>query len=180
MANLLPILPMPVKSGDTPPLMLEFSVNPETSPMLVSMTRHMAWVSPSKPSVRAAVMRTTPDHLFWLVVQSVISMNRTAKWGSYQPLSPNGIRQSAEYLKSYGLTNFELLIGPNTRIPRLTDPLYTSIPQIEAGWLPQGFAVMVPVDRNYVGFCMQQTGTDRMLAVVHNACRGICVLQFNV
>lgn len=172
-AELLTLLPMPRAKGTLkPPLMLEFAVNPETAPVLVTTSRSLVWVTPKTAQVRAATQVISPVDLFGMVVDTVASTGRKAQWGNTHPITAKGVQDAVAYVQSYGFTELEILCSVNWRLAQ-----ETGLPCTVVSWLPEHTFVVLPVDRSYVGFAMQDTATGLMLAVVHNACRGIAVIE---
>lgn len=167
------------------PLMMEFSVNPETGPFLVSSTRATMWITPRVPKVRAAFRLVDLGAFFAEVVSEVARVGEEAKWGNVHPFTPEGLVQAIGHLRSYDLDELEVLINPDTPwagmapVESETDgEVHRTIlgfPLVEADWVPCGTVVVVPQDKDYVGF-MYLFG-ERGVAVVHNASRGIAVCR---
>jgi len=166
------------------PLMVEFGVNPETAPFLVTSTRATMWITPRTPTVRAAV-RSIPDTgtLFREMVNEIAETGRGAQWGNTPPLTAEGLLAGLAYLHSYDLADVELLAHADTVWPEGARMLQDEAGNRTVGgcpvqvcpWLEPGTVVMLPVDRAYVGFVLL-LGEERGLAVVHNASRGVVVL----
>lgn len=166
------------------PLMMEFPVNPELAPFLVSSSKATLWVRAYSGKVRAAV-RMVDDlpGYFWEIVQAVIKESRAENWGNVQPLSRAGLLDAIEHVKSYGLDDLELLANPETDWGSI-DPTWAvaegdipmalmGLPLQTAPWVETNTVLVVPKDRAFVGFVMLFAG--RIVSVVHNASRGIGV-----
>ena len=173
------------KSGRNPkavPLMMEFEVNPLTGPFLVSSTRGLIWITPQKPQLRAASRLLQVGPFFMDVVREVVSFGEENKWGNVLPMTPEGVLNAVAHLRSYDLTNLEILCR---RIADLQgfpvaegpegQPFLVGLPLVEADWLEPGMLVVVPQDRDFVGFVL--LFGERGVAVVHNASRGIAVCR---
>jgi hypothetical protein len=170
------------------PLIMEFQINPECAPFLVSSTKSLVWVSKFRNDVvRAAVRRGVGDlgHYFMEVVLSVSIMGDEAKWGNVHPLSRKGIEASIEHLRYFGIENVELLISEDgfdkdiAKSWRGTsedgDPTICDVSYSTSPWLEPGYVVAVPADRDFLGFI--GWGEERMISLVHNAARGMAVAR---
>lgn len=166
------------------PLMMEFQVNPDLAPFLVSSSKATLWVNGRSGTVRAAV-RDEGDlsTYFREVVTALIEMGRERDWGSVHPLTSDGIRKAIEHVKSYDLNELEILVNPQIDWSRI-DPQWKvgseEIPMILFGlniqpapWMDLDTVVIVPKDRDYVGFILLFEG--RIVSVVHNGARGVGV-----
>ena len=81
------------------PLMMEFAVNPETAPILVSTTRATTWLNPKANVIRAAVRPIEDEGLFFReVVQAVIDAGVPHKWGNVHPATAEGVKAAIEYV----------------------------------------------------------------------------------
>lgn len=175
----------PTKRRKGAPLMMEFKVNPATGPFLVSSTRGVVWVSPREPIVRAAFRIVDSETLFRDVVQSVVETGVASNWGNVHPLNMEGVLAAIAYLRSYELSSLEILMHPGAQksLPlsiRETDGGETvrtlcGFPVEMADWLPPETLIVVPQDRDYVGFFLSYG--ERGVAVVHNASRGIAICR---
>jgi hypothetical protein len=162
--------------------MMEFTVNRETGPFLVSSTRSVLWVTPKVPKVRAASRPMQLGSFFNEVVRAVVDVGGVSNWGNVHPLTPEGLINAVAHLRSYDLTDLEILSAPKmdmSGFPLVTGPegqlFLGGLPLVEADWLEPNTLVVLPQDRDYVGFVIMFG--ERGLAVVHNACRGIAVCQ---
>jgi hypothetical protein len=163
------------------PLLMEFPVNPETAPFLVTSTSALQWVHEAFPNdvIRAAVRRgTSKDTVFTEVFEAIVSLGREAQWGNVHPFSADGLRAAVDHVVGYELTDLEILVhapkeGAYALPSWITDQ---GLPVKSVTWLPVDTALVVPKDREYVGF-LGLVGTSGVLAVIHNASRGLGVLQ---
>lgn len=163
------------------PLLMEFPVNPETAPFLVTSTGSLQWVHEAFPNnvIRAAVRRgASKDAVFSEAVEAIVSLSREAQWGNLQPFTLEGLRAATEHVAGYELTDLEVLV----HAPREGEYVFPNwfadqgLPVKPVTWLPPNTAVVVPKDREYVGF-LGLVGTSGVLAVIHNASRGLGILQ---
>lgn len=171
--------------GTKTPLMMEFKVNPATGPFLVTSTRGVMWVSPREPKVRAAFRDIQQDTFFREVVQAVADTGVEASWGNVQPLTAAGLLAAIAHVRSYDLSALEVLMHPKTVINDLPVRETTEAEEVVrticgfpvefADWLDVGVVVVLPQDRDYVGFIVARGG--RGVAVIHNASRGMAVCR---
>jgi hypothetical protein len=153
----------------TIPLMVEFRVNPETGPFLVTSSRSFVWVSPKAERLRTAVRSCDPftaGEVFGSILHQVA--DKGVGWGSVHPMTMDGYHSAKAYLAEYELTDVELVAHPNTELPPELDGHRET-------WVPEGWAVLLPTDREFVGF-MVVSGVH-FLVVVHNASRSIGILR---
>jgi hypothetical protein len=169
------------------PLMMEFPINPETGPFLVSSSRSVLWVLPKRPIIRAAVRPMTDLGEFFLeVVNEVRDMGRESEWGNVHPWTSEGLLGALAHVRSYEITDVEILAGgsdPDAVVwgdlpqPVLLEDEHLTlcgVPLEVVPWLPPTMLVVVPQDRDYLGFVLLLR--DKGLAVVHNASRGMAIV----
>jgi hypothetical protein len=165
------------------PLMMEFRVNPETGPFLVSSARSVFWVTHHDSKVRAAFRPIHPPTFFAEVVEAVAQTGAEARWDNVHPLTEDGLRQAIAHVLSYDLPSPEILAHPDAPFEfRTTESAEGEKRETHLGcvvqradWLPPGTVVVLPQDREFVGFVLMSEGTG--LAVVHNASRGMAVCR---
>lgn len=160
------------RRGARHPLMMEFSVNPELAPFLVSSTRSLQWVPAASQSghIKAAVRKR--QNLESEIVAAILHMGQEAEWGNVHPLTTEGIQACVDHLAYYDLTRVEILVAPDTDMGGVTLP--EGHQAVEARWMPQDAAVVVPVERGFLG-TLGTLGQHKAVAVVHNASRGAAV-----
>lgn len=155
------------------PLMVEFRVNPETAPFLVSSTRAFVWVTPRTDRLRAAI-RPVGDgglvEVFRTLVSDIADAGADGKWGNVHPYTPGGLAAAKSHLSYYDLADVDVLAHPDTDVA----PLGLDV-CVRAGWVPAGWAVVLPTDREFVGFAV--VSDDRYLVVVHNSSRAVAVVR---
>jgi hypothetical protein len=186
LANLLQIVDFSVLSRKgMVPLFLEFQVNPECAPFLVSSTRSLVWVSQFRNQViRAAVRRDVPSrgHYFMEVVLSIEQMGVEAEWGNVHLLTRKGIETALEHLRFYDLSELELLVseeGFEKDIAKawrdIGGETILGVPFHLCSWLSPGYVVAAPKDKDFLGWAGWDDG--RLVSVVHNAARGIAIAR---
>lgn len=160
------------RRGAAPPLMMEFQVNAELAPFLVSSTRSVRWVGNTSQSgtIRAAVRKR--QNIEPEVVAAIVRMGQEAEWGNIHDLTTEGIQKCVEHVASYDLAPLEILVAPDTDLDGLSMP--EGIVVSHAPWLPLDAVVVVPVDRGFVG-TLGTIGKHKAVAVIHNASRGVAV-----
>lgn len=185
-ADLLRVVEMDAKRlrKGAVPLMMEFAVNPETAPFLVSSTRAVMWITPRKPAVRAAVRPMQDVGAFFReVVDAVAEVGAEAEWGNVQPFTAEGVVQALGHVRSYDLPDLEILAHPDVDWQGIPSPqkdeaghlTLLGFPLVHATWLDLKTLIVVPQDRDYLGFVMLVGG--RGLSVVHNASRGMAIIR---
>lgn len=163
-----------LKKGVTP-LAMEFPVDSQTAPFLVSNSTSLTWV-PAAPSskVRAAVRRNLSlQDLFKEVVAEVSLVGKEAGWGNSYDHSLEGIQGSIDHVRSYDLPKVQLLCSLTDSVLENRDS-WEGCEITRVPWLPDDTVVAVPSDRGFVGFVFQLNPTD-IISVVHNASRGMGV-----
>lgn len=154
------------------PLLLEVPVEAELTPFLVTSSRKVIWIESAKNgSIRAAVRKVSPHDHFMELVEAFLERSVKEEWGSVLPLSLEGVRLGRTHLSDYGMKDLDLLAHPDTELPPLEGTSSVSCP-----WLPVGVALLLPVDRSYVGVTFE-FGGGNIATVLHNAARGLVVLR---
>jgi len=188
------------KNGNTP-IIVDFNVSEETAPYLVSSSSSVMWINEAHPGslVRAAVRAVSVNDLYLEVIEAVAVMGRQQQWGNVQPLTHEGLAAAIDHLNFYDLGPLELLTprahptrdsqkdpeGGSTegaiRVDRMPPDLRPFIEESgllfrPSSWVPDGAIVVVPRDRTFVGLVTRVT-PKKLAAVVHNAARGIAIVQ---
>lgn len=157
------------------PLMVEFRVNPETAPFLVSSTRSFVWVTPRTDRLRAAIRVVDGDGIggvFRDIVTRVAEAGADGKWGNVHPFTPEGVSAARAHLTYYDMSDTGIVAHPGTDVSTLG----VDDDAVErASWVPDGWAVVLPTDREFVGFLV--VSDDRYLTVVHNSSRAVAVVR---
>jgi len=172
--ELLQILQVdPRRIKNAVPLLMEFKINPETAPFLVSSTTSVLWVRrPHAGRVRAAIRDVGKDVLYREIVEEVFHMGTEAQWGNAVPFTPAGILQGVEHLRFYNITEIEILTSDVLpwELPETVEDIRVE----KVPWIPDGMALIVPVERDFLG-TLWFLDSDRLLAVVHNSSRALVV-----
>lgn len=157
------------------PLMVEFRVNPETAPFLVSSTRSFVWVTPKNDRVRAAIRPLGDGGIEGVLRDLVVAIADTGaagRWDNVHPYSPTGLAAARAHLAYYDLKETGVVAHPDTD----TTPLRVADDAVaRATWVPMGWAVVLPTDREFVGFLV--TSENRYLVVAHNTSRAVAVVR---
>jgi hypothetical protein len=155
------------------PLMVEFKVNPETAPFLVSSTRSFVWVTPRQDRLRSAIRPIDGDGVegvFRYIVTTIADTGAGGKWGNVHPYTPVGLASAKAHLSYYDLAEVDILAHPDTDVT----PLGMDV-CVRAKWVPEGWVVVLPTDREFVGFMV--VSGDRYLVVSHNPARAVAVVR---
>lgn len=163
------------------PLMMEFPVNPQLAQFLVSSAKGTLWVGSRNGIVRAALRKTTLDSYFVEAVRSITNMGRKMEWGNVAPLNTVGLITAMQHVQSYGLTELEILAHPQFAWGTVSPDFIAEdrsmilamagLPVQPALWMPLDTLVVVPKDREYVGFSF--LFQEHLASVIHNASRGV-------
>lgn len=193
--------PSPRKQDKTP-LMVEFPVNPDTAPYLVSSSGGLLWVEESmKPTPEMWPREGAPDTIVRVAVRPDVSIGISGffrevlaaveakaldlSWGSVQDYTEEGIEEAIAYVSHYDLGGLCLLYPPayQVRDPTSTEPpplplkdialRHNMLPQ-PCSWMPRHAAVVVPKDREFLG-SIGFLGRKGVVIMVHNAARGIAI-----
>lgn len=160
-------------TADRQPVMLDgVPVPPEAGPFLITSSKGLLWVERAfgEGFLRLGVREIPLGDLFRSMVEQIASEGVEREWGNVLPATKDGVVKGLAYLHYYGLSDATLVYGEDFDIS-----LATAIPRAPADWMPPTWAVLVP-GREYVGTAFQ-FGSAHVGAVVHNASRGIVVLQ---
>lgn len=156
------------------PLMGEFPVNRELVPVLVTSSTGTIWMPKlTKDIVRAAFREQRAEDYFRSVIRETITRALKKQWDNLFPYSSSGLEKAIAYLADNGLDEIEILIPDGNR----EGVDVNGVDITEASWLPQGVAVVVPSDRQYLGWhsCVGEGGKT-LVSVVHNPLLGMAVL----
>jgi hypothetical protein len=160
--------------GSRKPLMMEVPVAPELDgPFLVTSTRSLVWIAKAFPNgtLRTAVREIHRGDLFQALVEKIASLSQEREWGSVQTASEEGVRLVIHHLADYDLLDVEVLFGEGFD----PDLIPEDIPRQKVTWLHEGWAIVVPADRSFVGTTFD-FGEGSYATLIHNASRGVGVL----
>jgi len=149
------------------------SEDPDAGPFLITSSKDVMWVDRAFPGgfLRVAVRKTTPEELFRALIEAVADEGAQCEWGNVEPPTHKGMSNAIDHLQYYGFTELECLYGEGFPV---VDTV--GIPTTKVEWLPDGWGVVVPKDRSYVG-TVYDLGDGVVGAVLHNASRGVAVLK---
>jgi len=172
-----------VKKGMTP-LILEFYVDPQTAPYLVSASRGVLWINDpfpgNTPFIKAAVRNgVLPGDIFREAAKAIFSKSMEMKWGSAQPFTKDGLDAALGYVSSYSVGSSDVLVSSGSRLPGGQFPDWIKDREIGenlrlAEWVPSNCAVVVPSDRSFLGMLVHLSPLSTAM-VVHNAARGFAM-----
>lgn len=160
--------------GSRAPLMMEVPVSPDLDgPFLVTSSRDLVWISKVFPNgtLRTAVRQVHRPDLFQAIVERIASLSQEREWGSVHPVSEEGMSRVVHHLADYDLLDVEVLFSEGFDQGLIPE----DIPRQETSWVPDGWAVVVPVDRAFVGTTFD-FGEGSYACLIHNASRGVGVL----
>lgn len=169
MTDLLKTIPM--KIGSKNPLMVEFPVNPETSPYLVTAAGRskLIWVPKSSGKVRVGVRYGDDrDSINTTITREIALVGQQSDWGNVHPLTQSGFQEALQHLADYGFEDVEILSGSED-LPFLTDLTVT-----KCDWLGKDCALVLPKDRAFVGV-ISSVG-EGYAVLVHNPSRGVAIM----
>lgn len=153
------------------PLLFEFKVQGELSPFLVTNSKSILWVDAPNNTVRAGVrINTRVKDFFIEILEEISTVGKEADWGNIHDFSDEGIGKAISYLQDYDVGSVEILIHPNS-----SSQIKTPIKVTNTHWLPENCAVVVPQDRDFLGF-IGMVGKN-FVGVIHNPSRGISIAR---
>lgn len=153
------------------PLLFEFKVNGELSPVLVTNSRSLLWVDAKDNMVRAGVrLETRVKDFFMEILEEIMTVGSEASWGNTHEFSTDGVLQAITYVREYDVGALEVLVHPNS-----ASKLDVKVKITNTHWLPENCAVVVPQNRDFLGF-VGMVGKN-FVGVVHNPSRGISIAR---
>lgn len=170
MIDLLQVVKIPKKDGSLP-LFIEFGVNEQLLPFLVTSTRDLLWVSKVRDGrVKAAIRKDLDTStLYRDIVNAVLTQSRASSWGSVFPHSQDGLSRARIRMEEYGFGEYQILSGGSEFS---SDPLFSP-----CAWLPDQVSIVIPKDREFLGTLgIFEDSAGSFCALVHNSSRGICIL----
>jgi hypothetical protein len=171
MTDLLQLITLPSSKKGALPLFLEFSINDELKPFLVSSTRGVIWIYRTKENrVRAAIRKDLDkNQLYTDLLAEIMSQGKEYSWGNVFEGGLSAISRAKSRMIEYGFTEVEILTG---------NPAYSANKDLTfSSGIPTNLLVVVPKDREYLGFLgTLQENPQSFCVLVHNASRGICII----
>ena len=171
--DLIQIGELKVDRAQDIPVWLEFHVDPETAPFLITSTRSWLWVTPRRNIIRVGTRFLDMHNLFMEIVQQVADTGVSSLWENVHPSTRDGVLQAIQYVHSYGFPDIEVLAAPDIHLDTLKD---LDVPVQVAPWLQSGHMVVVPRDREYVGFAMV-VRNGMGVCLLHNPSRSIAICR---
>jgi hypothetical protein len=149
------------------------SEDPEAGPFLITSSKDVMWVERAFPGgfLRVAVRNDPPEKLFQTMVEAIASRGVESEWGNVDEATHGGMNRAIAHLHHYGFEDLECLHGKGFKV---TDVI--GIPATCVDWLQDGWGVLIPKDRSYVG-TTYDLGDNKIGVVLHNASRGVAVLR---
>lgn len=188
MSNMLQIVRSKVdvtqaKKGLTP-LILEFHVDPQTAPYLVSSSKGVMWIEDplqgEPPFIKAAVRKgVNPGDIFCEASKAIFAKATEMQWGSAQPFTEEGLAAAIDHVSSYSVGSLDILVSPKPILGGGTLPLWIRDREIgenlrAAEWVPDNCIVVVPSDRSFLGMLVHLSPLSTAMAI-HNAARGFAM-----
>lgn len=172
MSSLTQVIVSP--TGTRTPLMVEVPVQPALDgPFLVTSTKEFLWVNRkfANNTVRAAVRKAPIAFLFRDALYKVERRSEEEGWGSTHPPTAEGLMGAVKHLSEYGMEEVEILHGPDFDGKLFPE----NLPHYEVEWVPADWAVVLPLDKAYVGTCFD-FGEGQISLVLHNASRAVGIV----
>lgn len=188
MSNLLQIVRSKVdvtkaKKGMTP-LILEFHVDPQTAPYLVSASKGVMWIDEpfagDSPFIKAAVRKgITPGDIFTEAAKAIFAKATEMKWGSAHPFTEEGLSAAIDHVSSYSLGSLDIIVSPRPLLDGGTLPQWIRDRELgenlrAAEWVPENCAIVIPSDRSFLGMLVHLSPLSTAMAI-HNAARGFAM-----
>lgn len=186
MSNLLQIVrikPEAMERKGVFPLMLEFNVDPQTAPYLVSSSSDFLWLeSPhtqeGKTLVKAAIRKGgTLSDLFWSATKMMYDRALQDQWGSIHSFSEEGLEAAVAHIQSYDLGEVDILVapaGPDKERPQWLQDLDPGQRLRVTSWVPEDCIVVVPAERQFLGLLIRLSHNTAAISI-HNASRGFAM-----
>jgi hypothetical protein len=154
-------------------MMIEVPVNGGGGPFLVSGIRQeWVWISNAKTGILRAAVRPgpVPDDIFVRIVTEIAARGTKNLWENCYPYTDVGLSGAVEYVTSFGIKQVEALVPKDSTLS-----VPGGVTLSESEWIPQGRAVVIPLDRTYLGM-IGVLGAEYHMVVIHNPSRGMAVL----
>jgi hypothetical protein len=171
MIDLLQQIILPPSKKGASPLFLEFSINDELKPFLVSSTRGFIWVYRTKENRVRTALRKNFDRssIYNDIIIDIMKQGKECSWGNVFEGGLSALSQAKARMLEYGFTEVEILTG-NPSHKDNKDLTFSPC-------IPTNLLVVVPKDREYLGFLgTLQENPQNFCVLVHNASRGICII----
>ena len=170
---LLQVILMP--QGKRTPMMMEVPVSRDLDgPFVMCSSKGLICVeSPfASGNVRTAVRVLPKEVLFKILVPYLTELAVTREWGSVHPGTPEGVVAAFSHLADYDILDVEVVHGAGFDLLLLPEDILA----VEASWMPEGCALVLPTDRSFLGTVFE-FGSTQLGLVVHNAPRGVAFIK---
>jgi hypothetical protein len=172
--KIVALLTKKVSDAGVRTLMFRFKVPPGHEPYLVSSTKSCLWVPDTfdQGEVKAAVRQAPLGDIYRDLVTAIAERGREQDWGNVHPATRRGVLDAILHLADFDFFEVTVLCGTGFD----TSLVPGGVTFEPAGWLPETWAVVVPVDKSLIGLAYEQRGGNFAVAM-HNTSRGVCVLS---
>lgn len=143
-------------------------------PFLVTSTSKLLWVNKAnrQGNIRSAFQNnegSLASELYANIIDEIKIKSEELDWGLVFPLSKDGLSEALRRMAYYEIEDIEF-IAPAEGIDENLIPSNAT----RVSWLTNR-VIIVPSDRSYLGTLL--TAQDKQMALIHNASRGICILE---
>lgn len=163
------------------PLFVEVPVNPELSPILVSSTQSLIWVSDRDGLVRAA-FREDLDSFFNEIIKIAYKTGLENGWQNSSDLSQEGLQSGLDFLNYYNIPEGYCLLR-SKGAPNIPFDL-KDLEVVEVDWLKETCVILTSKDKSYLGTLILHTDRRKLSgyfsSVIHNLSRGIYLLTYDM
>lgn len=171
------------KKGMTP-LILEFHVDAQTAPYLVSSSNGVLWIDQpfagEPPFIKAAIRKgVTPGDIFVEASKAIFEKATEMRWGSAQPFTEEGLASAIDHVTSYSVGSVDILVSPKPLLDGGSLPLWIRDRELgenlrAAEWVPENCIIVIPSDRSFLGMLVHLSPMTTAMAI-HNAARGFAM-----
>lgn len=161
--------------GQKTPMMMEVPVSSELDgPFLFLSSKSYFWAEHSFKHgfLRTAVRKILKPLLFRELVEIIATSSLERQWGNVHPSTREGVVAGFSHLADYDILDVEVLYGSGFDLSILPD----DVNAVEASWAPDGWALVLPTDRSFLGTTFNFGGNQHG-SLIHNASRGIAIIQ---
>ena len=153
-----------------PSPMVEFTVNPELKPFLITSSRSYLWREDAKREdnhyIVLSAVRPLKDNPQAEAIAAIIERSVSEEWGSVHPFSEEGFEACLDYLEDLG-GEVDILVNAEDEVPFGEEYL------TRTSWVPKRCAVFVPRDRRLLGDALVFEKTDLGSLCLFNVVLGV-------
>jgi hypothetical protein len=150
------------------PLLMEFEVNPDLAPFLVSSPKGLIWIEKAGENSQVRAAPTKMSYLQRNLLLDLLEKSIEERWGNVFPMSEEGVKACLEHLNEFG--EIEILAHPKQ------DTFGQEVVQVS--WVPKGCLVFVPKERGYLG-SIGVFRTGEKVVLIHNPRLGVAIAYDN-